>query len=447
MVIRIKKTAHHKRHSPKKYTKKMKGGALTPRQTELLRMLSKIITWGSLGFITFCTAMPLIKVILGLLYSAGLDTMTSSFYELIWVNLSSTMSSLYSAAGSASVAALDGLNVLARAGNLCAAIHATVRLANPIYSFALGGIQHFIEIMKNPLNFNQTINRFLSEQKGIIDNFLGDYYALGRNAQTGIKATAAAERELYDQMKRLINDLGSELKEKMPKRSDSELAARDANLQWLANCEDFVFSILSTGMEGANYISALSARHKDKVYQCARGTMGAAKDWISYLNDCGGNTIQYINKRKRGRSSSPKGSPPPSPKEMEVLATTMMTQTLPEEEASQYEDADEILPNQEVAVMLRGISPEPAQIKGLVREFNACPRRASAPPEGDRPTLKARRRHSIGPSVIKKPIPAVMDAIAESPEEENTMKKMKREGGRKTRKRVHFKKRRGTRKL
>ena len=65
MVVHIKKTSHHKRHSPNKHTKKMKGGALTQTQIDLLRILSKIITWGSLGFISICTAMPLIQIIMG----------------------------------------------------------------------------------------------------------------------------------------------------------------------------------------------------------------------------------------------------------------------------------------------------------------------------------------------------------------------------------------------
>ena len=392
-MVLYKKTAN-KRRLHKKQTKKynLKGGALSQRQIDLLRILSKIITWGSLGFISICTAMPLIRVISGLLSSAGLDAMTASFYELIWVNLSSTISSLASAAGSAGAAALDGLTVLARAGNLCAAVHATARLANPIYSFALGGIQGFVELMKNPLNFNQTINRFLSEQTGIIDKFLGDYVAVGQHARTGIQATAAAERELYEKLKGLISYLGSEMQEAMPKRSAAELAARDANLQWLQNSEDFVFSILSNACEGVNYSTAKWAANKERVYGCARGAVGVAKEWGSYFRDCAGNTLQYVNKRKRSLSPSPHHSPPPSQQEMVDLATTMMTYTIPEEEASQYEDAVESLPEAApVARMLRGISPAPEQIRRIVRDFGACGRRASEPPLGVRAILRGRR--------------------------------------------------------
>jgi len=445
-MVLYKKTAQHKRNSRNKRTKKMKGGALSQRQIDLLRILSKIITWGSLGFISICTATPLIRVISGLLTSAGLDTMTASFYELIWVNLSSTIASLASAASSAGAAALDGLNVLARAGNLCAAVHATARLANPIYSFALGGIQGFIELMKNPLNFNQTINRFLSEQTGIIDKFLGDYVALGKYARSGVQATAAAQQQLYEDLKRLIGHLGSEIEEVMPKRSAAELAARDANLQWLQNSEDFIFSILSNACEGVNYSTAKLASNKERIYGCARGVAGVARQWVYYFKECAGSTIQYINKRKRSRS--PSRSPPPSQREIESLATIMMTNTLPDEEASQYEDAVENLPNEEVAVMLKGISPTPRQITDTVREFNACPRRASEPPLGERPLLRARRT-SLGPSGLQPPKREDVQRwqpIEESPQEKvNSSKKVKKEGGRKTRR--HYKKRRGTRKL
>jgi hypothetical protein len=430
-MVLYKKTAQRKRRLPKKETKKynLKGGALSQRQIDLLRMLSKIITWGSLGFISICTAMPLIRVISGLLSSAGLDAMTASFYELIWVNLSSTMSSLVSAAGSAGAAAMDGLAVLARTGNLCAAVHATARLANPIYHFALGGIQNFIEIMKNPLNFNQSINRFLSEQTGIIDKFLGDYVAFGQHARSGIQVTAAAERELYEKLKGLITHLGAEMQAAMPKRNAEELAARDANLQWLANSEDFVFSILSNSCEGVNYSTAKFAANKERIYGCARGVAGVAKEWLSYFKNCAANTLQYVNMRKRSRSPSPRHSPPPSQQEMVDLATVMMTQTLPDEEASQYEDAAESLP--EVAEMLRGISPGPEQIRRTVREFGACPRRASEPPFGTRPMLRARRA-SFAPSGMAPPrkedIKYWEPLIEESPED-NSAKKQKKEGG------------------
>ena len=441
MVVHIKKTSHHKRHSPNKHTKKMKGGALTQTQIDLLRILSKIITWGSLGFISICTAMPLIQIIMGLLSSVGIDSMSSSFYELIWVNLSSTMSSLYNAAGSAGVAAFHGLNVLSKAGNLCAAVHATVRLANPIYSFALGSMQHFIELMKNPLNFNQTINKFLSEQRGIIDNFMGDYYTVGRHARAGVQASAAAQKEIYEKMKLLLGNLANEIDAALPKRSAAEIAARDANLQSLKNCEDFVFSILSIGAEGFNYGSAKWSANKEKAYRCANGTMGYAKEWFSYFGECAGSTMQYINKRKRARTPSPKHSPPPSPKEIVELATTMMTNE--DEESSQYEEAVESFPEAATAV-IRAISPEPREIAAKVREFNACPRGVSEPPLGERPTLKARRTTIDGSKAIKPPNKEEVEqwqTIAESDEKPSSTK-MKVEGGRKTRRR---KKRRGTR--
>jgi len=447
MVLLKRTTAHHKRHSPKKQTKKynLKGGALTQKQIDLLRMISKIITWGSLGLISICTAMPLIQVITGLLASAGLDAMTAAFYELIWVNLSSTMASIYSASSAVSSASLASLSVLARAGNLCAVVHATTRLANPIYSFALGGIESFVHIMKNPLNFNQTVNRFLREQNGIIDNFLGDYAAVGRHARAGIQATVAVERELYEKMRMFMGQLEVEIEAALPHQSAEEKAALAANKQWLSNCENFIFSILSNAVEGVNYSTAKYAAHKGRVSACARGAMGVAKEWISYFKKCAtnnvGNTEQYINKRKRSHSPSPRHSPnhspPPSPREMVDLATIMLIPS--EEEASQYEDAFEslpasIIPNAEVNGMLGRISPRPAQISAMVREFNACSRGASAPPMDERPILRGRRRYSsVGPigqlPSHRRGEFQHLDPIAASPEEKHSSKKVKKEGG------------------
>lgn len=430
MVVHYKKTAQHKRRSYKKRTKRnnLKGGALTETQIYLLRILSKIITFGSLGLISYCTAMPLIRVISGLLVSAGMDTMTEAFYELIWVNLSSTMSSIASAAGSAGVAALDGLNVLARAGNLCAAVHATARLANPIYSFALGGIESFVKIMRYPLKFNQTIEQFLREQNGIIENFLGDYMAAGKHARAGVQATQAFIKDILSpKLDEMIQEIGTKLEEAMPKRNAEELAARDANLQWLARCEDFIFSILSNATEGVNYTTAKWAANKERVYGCARGAVGVAKEWGSYFRDCAMNSVgQYVNKRKRGRSSSPL----PSPQEMVDLATTMMTHPVPEEEESQYEDTFESFP--ETVEMLRGLSPPPEQIRKIVRQFGTCGRRGSEPPFGARPMLRARRA-SFVPIGMEPPrredIKRWEPLIEESPEEANSSRKIKREGG------------------
>jgi len=430
-MVLYKKTAQHKRRSPKKRTKKynLKGGALTETQIYLLRILSKIITLGSLGLISYCTAMPLIRAISGLLSAAGMDTMTEAFYELIWVNLCSTMSSLSSAAGSAGAAALDGLAVLARAGNLCAAVHATARLANPIYSFALGGIESFVKIMRSPLKFNQTVDNFLREQNGIINGFLGDYMAFGRHAHTGVQATQMFIKDtLSHKLDEMMQEISTKLAEVMPQRNAEELAARDANLQWLAKCEDFVFSILANATEGINYSAAKWAANKERVYGCARGAVGIAKEWGSYFRDCAMNSVgQYVNKRKRSKTPS---SPPPSPQEMLDLATTMMTHTLPEEEeASQYEEAVENFP--EAAEMLRGLSPAPEQIRKIVRDFGACRRRASEPPLAARPVLRARRA-SLGPSGLAPPrredVRHWEPLIEESPED-NSAKKQKKEGG------------------
>ena len=433
-MVLYKKTAHKRRFN-KKQTKKynLKGGALTETQIYLLRILSKIITLGSLGLISYCTAMPLIRSISALLVSAGMDTMTEAFYELIWVNLCSTMSSLSSAAGSAGAAALDGLAVLARAGNLCAAVHATARLANPIYSFALGGIESFVKIMRSPLKFNQTVDNFLREQNGIINGFLGDYMAVGRHARAGVQATNMFIKDtLSHKLDEMMQEIRTKLAEVMPQRNAEELAARDANLQWLANCEDFVFSILANAAEGINYSAAKWAANKERVYGCARGAVGVAKEWGSYFRDCAGNALQYVNKRKRSTSPSPPHSPPPSQQEMILLATTMMTQTLPEEEASQYEDAIESLPEAApVARMLRGLSPAPEQIRKIVREFGVCGRRASEPPLAARHILRARRA-SLGQTGIAPPrredVRQWEPLIEESPED-NSSKKQKKEGG------------------
>ena len=114
MVVHIKKTANYKRHSGKRHTKKMKGGALTPEQEKLLRMLSKLLAWGSLGYISWCTVAPVVEIILSLLEASNISYITMSFYELLWVNLVSTLSSVSAAATSAGSAVVSSLNLLAK---------------------------------------------------------------------------------------------------------------------------------------------------------------------------------------------------------------------------------------------------------------------------------------------------------------------------------------------
>lgn len=476
MVVRIKKSARHKRRFPKKHTKKynLRGGALTPEVEVLLRILSKIITLGSLGLITYCTAMPLIEVISGLLASAGLDTMTTAFYKLIWVNLSSTMTSLYTAAGSAGAAAVHGVNVVANTANLCAAVHATVRLANPIYYFALSGIQHFIEIMKSPLKFNQTIQTFLNEHNGIIRNFLGDYQSLLRNARRGVEVTQENMVKMYEKLTVLMSHLSDTFEEALPKRSEAEKEAQKSNLKVLENCEEFVFQILLLGAKGLSGAYGVGSRLTPKAFEafeavgsCAIGAKNYAKEWIHYFKTKCGDTTQYIKPQKQETKQSQKRKREESPP-LEELAPVMMKaedslateadsqEFFSGEESQDYLDAEDPRSpspspspltdeQKEIVTILSSIKAElESKIKKRVNGTE-CPRGRSAPPSFEPhlelPPIKVPRRSSLGngnPSAFGNPH---METIQESPRQ-----KTKTEGGRKTRKRVHFKKRRRTRK-
>jgi len=442
----LKKSRNHKRH----WTKKIRGGALTPEQENLLRMLSKLLAWGSLGYISWCTVTPVVEVILSLLEASNVNYITMAFYELLWVNLVSTLSSVSTAATSAGTAVLGSLNLLAKAGNTCAAAHAVLRLANPLYKFFLGNLKRVIEVMENPLNINQKIRELPMASKAIIETFLSDYRIMGGHAIIGLDRTSEAIRQLYAKLGMVFNQVENNVKTALPKLiSDSERNAARENMEWIKSYEDFIFQILTKVIEGGEYGASKYGKSKEILSRCAKGTLSAAiyaKGWVSYFFECMSAPMErhldeFVVSRKRARSPSP-----PPAADMESMAVKMMTKTTGQDSESQkrlkvaLSRSPEPEQTAEVVQMVEAIQPEPAQIKELFRSFNACARAASAPPGSTYvPVMRPRRASQIpsdAPLFPRRRSVGRMPTIEQSPDKTPSMEvsdgsKLKIEGGRK----------------
>ena len=441
----LKKTRNHKRHLQK--SRKLRGGALTQEQENLLRMLSKLLAWGSLGYISWCTVTPVVEIILSLLEASNVSYITMYFYELLWVNLVSTLSSVSGAATSAGSAVLGSLNLLAKAGNTCAAAHAVLRLANPLYKFFLGNIKRIIEVMENPLNINQKIRELPMASKAIVETFLRDYKTMGGHAIMGVDKTTSAIRQLYAKLGMVFNQVEDNVKTALPKLiSESERNAARENMEWLKTYEDFIFQILTKVVEGGEYGSSKYGKSKEILSRCAKGTLSAAiyaKGWVSYFFECMNAPMErhledFVVSRKRPRSPSP----PPSA-DLESMAVKMMTKTTGGDSDSQkrLKVALTSSPEQtaEVVQMVKDIVPEPAQIKKLVRSLNVCARAASAPPDSrytSAPMIRPRAASEIpteAPLFVRRRSVNKMPTIEQSPEKiqstEKLGSKLKSEGG------------------
>ena len=443
-MVLNKKSRNHKR----RLTKKIRGGALTPEQENLLRMLSKLLAWGSLGYISWCTVTPVVEIILSLLEASNVSYITMAFYELLWVNLISTLSSVSAAATSAGSAVLGSLNLLASAGNTCAAAHAVMRLGNPLYKFFLGNIKRIIEVMENPLNINQKIRELPMASKAIVETFLRDYKRMGGYAIIGLDKSTDAIRQLYAKLGMVFNQVENNVKTALPKIiSESEKSAARENMEWLKTYEDFIFQILTKVVEGGEYGSSKYGKSKEILSRCARGTLSAAiyaKGWVSYFFECMSAPMErhlddFVVSRKRHRSPSP-----PPAADLESMAIKMMTKTTGEDSENQkrlkiaLNSSPEPEQIAEVVQMVREIKPEPAKIKDLFRSFNACPRRASAPPASSHfthiPVMRPRAASQIpsaAPLFPRRRSVGRMPTIEQSPEKsiESDDSKLKKEGG------------------
>ncbi len=443
-MVLNKKSRNHKR----RLTKKIRGGALTHEQENLLRMLSKLLAWGSLGYISWCTVTPVVEIILSLLEASNVSYITMAFYELLWVNLISTLSSVSTAATSAGSAVIGSLNLLAKAGNTCAAAHAVLRLGNPLYKFFLGNIKRIIEVMENPLNINQKIRELPMASKAIVETFLRDYRTMGGYAIIGLDKSTDAIRQLYAKLGMVFNQVENNVKTALPKIiSESERSAARENMEWLKTYEDFIFQILTKVVEGGEYGSSKYGKSKEILSRCAKGTLSAAiyaKGWVSYFFECMSAPMErhlddFVVSRKRPRSPSP-----PPAADLESMAIKMMTKMTGENSESQkrlklaLNSSPEPEQTAEVVQMVEAIKPEPAKIKELFRSFNACPRRASAPPASSQfthmPVMRPRAASQIpnvAPLFPRRRSVGRMPTIEQSPEKsiENDGSKLKKEGG------------------
>jgi hypothetical protein len=228
--------------------------------------------------------------------------------------------------------------------------------------------------------------------------------------------------------------------------SESERSAARENMEWLKTYEDFIFQILTKVVEGGEYGSSKYGKSKEILSRCARGTLSAAiyaKGWVSYFFECMSAPMErhledFVVSRKRPRSPSP-----PPAADMEAIAIKMMTKTTGEDSESQkrlklaLSSSPEPEQTEEVVQMVRDIKPEPAKIKELFRSFNACPRRASAPPDSrytSAPVIRPRAASQIpseAPLFPRRRSVGKMPTIEQSPEKslESDVSKLKKDGG------------------
>ena len=417
-MVLYKRTRNHKRHLPQK-TKKMRGGALTPQEEKLLKMLSKLLAWGSLGYISWCSVTPVVQIILSLLQASGMSTITMAFYEILWVNLVSTLSSVSAAATSAGSAVVSSLNVLSNAGNTCAAAHAVVRLANPLYKFFLGNVRRIIEVMENPLNINQKLQELPQASKVLVDRFLQDYSALGGHAISGLDKSAYAMGGVYTHLVRTFHEVEIKIQAALPKIiTPSERSAAKENMKWIESYEDFIFNILSTFVKGSEPGMSALGKGKDILSQCAKATASAAiyaTGWVSYLFECMSAPMkQHLEdldiKRKKTRSRSPSPLPPP---EVESLIVKMLTEKTPEPtgpETKRLKKTPSPEPAKQTAAAIeeiaRRITPEP-RIMTLVQSLEPCARAASAPPDSRPKAPRGLKWRGLSePPVAPQPLPS-----------------------------------------
>jgi hypothetical protein len=421
-MVLYKRTRNHKGHLPQK-TKKMRGGALlTPEQKkELLRKLSQLLAWGSLGYISWCSVTPVVQIILALLQASGMSTITMFFYEILWVNLVSTLASVSSAASSAGIAAVGSLNVLANAGNTCAAAHAVLRLANPLYKFFLGNVRRIIEVMENPLIINQKLKELPQACNGLLDNFLGDYSRMGQHSIRGLDMTADRMGGVYRKLIKVFDDVEKEVKAAIPKIiTPAERSAATENKDWINSYEEFIYKILSTFVEGGERGMSALGKGSEILSQCATGAASAAiyaKGWVSYFFKCMSAPMErhlddfvvISRKRSRSPSRSPSPSPPPN---VDSLIVKMMTEKTPEPtvpESKRLKSGSPKPVEQAEAAMeeiARHITPEP-NIITLVHTLNRCARAATAPlPDSSRPIAKRDPRRRLS-EIPKTPEPLV----------------------------------------
>jgi hypothetical protein len=273
--------------------------------------------------------------------------------------------------------------------------------------------------------------------------------------------TADATSKLYAKLVLVFRELENKVIITVPTLvSEPEKSAGRENLAWVKNYEDLIFQILSKVVEGGEYGSSTYSKAKAVASMCAQGTLSAgiyAKGWVSYFFECMNAPMErhledFVITRKRARSPSPSPKPP-SAASIESLAMQMVTNTVPADRASEerYELALERSPEPEqmaeVVELVRGITPEPRQVRDVFRTFSACARRQSAPPvmgvvAAPAPTLRQRFGSEI-PSVLSgSPIAprrrSVLPTIAQSPstspsDEEEAQARKKRKGGRKQR--------------
>jgi hypothetical protein len=440
MVIRNKKSAHYKRHSPKKHTYKLKGGALTHEQERLYRMISKLLAWGSLGYIGWCSIMPVLEIVLSLLAKTGINTMTNVFYEVLWSNLVSTISSISTAAASAGPVVLNSVNVLSNAGNTCAAAHAVVRLANPLYKFALANLRRIIEVIENPLNINVKIKELSDSSKQILTTFLRDYQTLGGHAIVGLDRTSEAVRQLYVKMDAAVTQIGNNIQHALPKRTSSELEAFEENMVFLQKYEDLIFRIITKVVEGGEYGTSKIGKVKDILSWCAQGTMTAAvyaKSWVSYYFQCMNapmerhmeDYVEISKGRKRARS------PSPAPADMESLVVHMMTDKAEEspKRIKKTPSPSQVASTQVAVDFVENFSPEPVKIiKDRIRAVNMCPRGKSLPPT--EPTRMIRSRAASERPLLPGEKPTIKKPIVARPTVEKSANNLRRRSGLQSRK-------------
>ena len=311
-------------------TRKMKGGT-KEMQGKVLHILSTLLALSSLGYLTWCAVLPIVKQLLDWLQEYGVNSVTLSFYELLWDNLTSTWHSMADTMSQTTAAAASAMQTFSKAGNACAIGHAGIRLASPLYHFFLEFIKQIATIMQDPYQLNQSIQQIVTQIATIINTFVDDYSRVGAHAIKGLDKTSGLINELYAKMSIFSSKAKESVLAKIPSPSAAEVAAEKKNIEIFSKYVKMINSILtmavSTGAAAASSAKPVVGSTMDWCTASINKPAEYAKSFMSFfkrtlkternldMNDF----VVPARARTLSGSPSPPPSPPPSKKDLNSL--------------------------------------------------------------------------------------------------------------------------------
>jgi len=430
-------------------TRKMKGGT-KEMQEKVLHILSTLLALSSLGYLTWCAVLPIVKQLLDWLQEYGVNSVTLSFYELLWDNLTSTWHSMTDTMSQTTAAAASAMQTFSKAGNACAIGHAGIRLASPLYHFFLEFIKQIATIMQDPYQLNQSIQQIVTQITTIINTFVDDYSRVGAHAIKGLDKTTGLINELYAKMSIFSSKAKESVLAKMPSPSAAEVAAEKKNIEIFSKYVKMINSILtmavSTSSAAASSAKPIVGSTMDWCTASINKPAEYAKSFMSFFKrtlkaDTNLDMNDFVVRaRTLSASPSPPPSPPPSKKDLNSLMMALKSTPEPSGSAMSLRKRS--------ATPALDIKPTPNQIakcstrsqtEPLSSAYGAMPgkppRFVSMQPGLQAPAGPIRFSQKLAAIREESPYPVAMGERSPSP-----VGKAKIEGGKRRRSRRHTKK-------